>query len=128
MPRQSIQSPQAPAPIGPYVQAVKAGDFIFVSGQLPVDPLTGTLVRAGVRAQTRRALDNLKAVLEAGGATLAHVVRVTVYLKDIEDFAQVNEVYAEFFPQNAPARVTVGVARLPKDAALELDAIAYTGS
>jgi 2-iminobutanoate/2-iminopropanoate deaminase len=128
MPRQSIQSPQAPAPIGPYVQAVKAGDFIFVSGQLPVDPLTGTLVRAGVRAQTRRALDNLKAVLEAGGATLAHVVRVTIYLKDIEDFAQVNEVYAEFFPQNPPARVTVGVARLPKDAALELDAIAYTGS
>ena len=110
------------------MQAVKAGDFIFVSGQLPVDPTTGTLVRAGVKAQTRRALDNLRAVLEAGGATLAHVVRVTVYLKNIEDFVQVNEVYAEFFPQNPPARVTVGVARLPKEALLELDAIAYIGS
>jgi 2-iminobutanoate/2-iminopropanoate deaminase len=110
------------------VQAVKAGDFIFVSGQIPVDPLTGTIIRAGIRAQTRRVLENIKAVLEAGGATLGSVVRVTVYLRILADFTQVNEVYAEYFPRNPPARVTVGAASLPKDAALEMDAVAYTGS
>ena len=120
---------QAPQPVGPYVQAIRAGDLLFISAQLPLDPVTGTPVRtSGVKAQARRVLDNLKAILEAAGASMAHVVRTTIYLKDIDDFTQVNEVYAEFFPEHKPARSTVGVARLPKDVALSIDAIAYLGA
>ncbi len=122
-----MSSAQAPEPVGAYVQAIRAGDFLFVSGQLPVDPMTNTLVRSGVKAQTRRVLENLKAIFEAAGATLAHSVRLTLYLRNIEDFTQVNEVCLEFFPQHQPTRTTVEVARLPKDAIVCMDAIAHLG-
>lgn len=128
MPRQAVTSPQAPQPVGPYVQAVRAGDTLYISSQLPLDPMTNTLVRAGVRAQTRRVIENLKAILEAAGATLAHIVRMTVYLKNLDDFEQVNVVYAEFFPEHKPARSTLEVARLPKDAVIAMDAVAYLGA
>jgi 2-iminobutanoate/2-iminopropanoate deaminase len=114
--------------VGPYVQAIRAGDFLFVSGQLPLDPLTNSPVRAGVGAQTRRVLENVKAILEGAGATLAHIVRTTVYLKNLDDFTQVNTVYAEYFPEHKPARSTVEVGRLPKDAVVAMDAIAYLGA
>ena len=128
MPRQIVSSAQAPKPAGPYVQAVRAGDLLYVSGQLPLDPHTNTLVRSGVRAQTRRMLENVKAILEAAGATLAHCVRATLYLRSMDDFVQVNEIYAEFFPQHQPARTTVEVNGLPKDASICMDVIAYLGS
>jgi len=128
MPRQVISTPQAPQAVGPYSQAVRAGDWLFVSAQLPFDLMTGTLIRSGVRGQTRRAMENIKAVVEGAGATMAHVVKVTVFLRNIEDFGQMNEVYAEFFPGDKPARSTVEVARLPKDAILAVDVVAYLGS
>lgn len=128
MPRQVITTTQAPQAIGPYSQGIRAGDWLFVSAQLPFDPMTGTLIRSGVRGQTRRALENVKAVMEGAGATLGHIVKVTVYLKNIDDFGQMNEVYAEFFPGDKPARATVEVSRLPKDAILALDVVAYLGS
>lgn len=127
MPRQTVTSAQAPQPLGPYVQAVRAGDLLFVSAQLPLDPLTNTLVRSGVRAQTRRVLENIKAILESAGGTLEHCVRTTLYVRNLEDFSQINDVYAEFFPQNKPARTTIEVAKLPKDAAICMDAIAHLG-
>lgn len=123
-----VSTGQAPQPVGPYVQAVRAGDLLFVSAQLPFDPVTGSMIRSGVKAQARRVLENIRAIMEAAGATLAHVVRTTVYLKNLEDFAQMNEVYAEFFPEHKPARSTVEVARLPKDALMSMDAIAYLGA
>lgn len=128
MARQVVSTTQAPQPIGPYVQAIRAGDLLFVSAQLPLDPVTNTPVRSGVRAQTRRVLENLKAILEGAGATMAHIVRTTLYLKSLDDFTQVNEVYAEFFAEHKPARSTVEVSRLPKDAVVALDAIAYLGA
>ena len=128
MPRQIIATSQAPAAVGPYSQAVRAGDFMYLSAQLPLDPVTGTLVRSGVRAQTRRTIENVRAVMEGAGATLAHIVRTTLFIRNMDDFGQINDVYAEFFPGDKPARSTVEVARLPKDAALALDAIAYLGS
>ena len=128
MPRQTILTSQAPQPVGPYSQAIRAGDFLFVSAQLPFDPMTGTLIRSGVRGQTRRVMENIKSVVEGSGATLAHIVKVTVFLKNIDDFVQMNEVYAEFFPGEKPARSTVEVSRLPKDAVLAVDVVAYLGS
>lgn len=128
MARQVISTTQAPQPVGPYVQAIRAGDLLFVSGQLPLDPATNSLVRSGVKAQTRRVLENIRAILEAAGATLAHVIRVSLYLRSLDDFPQVNEVYAEFFLQHQPTRTTVEVARLPKDAAVCMDAVAYLGA
>ncbi|CAO3437668.1 Rid family detoxifying hydrolase [Azospirillum endophyticum] len=113
----------APA-VGPYSQATRLGDFVFASGQLPIDPATGAFPD-GVEAQTRRSLTNLAAVLEAGGASLATVVKTTVFLKDMQDFAVMNAVYAEHFPGEAPARSTVEVARLPRDALVEIEAIAH---
>ncbi len=127
MPRQTIASSQAPQPVGPYVQAVRAGDLLFISAQLPLDPLTNTLVRSGVRAQTRRVLENIKAILESAGARLEHIVRMTLYLRNLEDFNQINEVYAEFFPQQQPARTTIEVTKLSKDATVCMDAIAHLG-
>jgi 2-iminobutanoate/2-iminopropanoate deaminase len=114
--------------LGPYVQAVRAGDFLFISGQLPVDPLTNTLVRAGVKAQTRRALENVKTILESVGAGLPHVVRLTVYLRSLDETANMNEICAELFQQHLPARMVMEVARLPKEALVAVDAIAYLGS
>jgi len=125
--RQTIHTDKAPKAIGPYSQAVKAGGFVFVSGQIPLDPETGQLIDGDIVAQTERVLKNVQAVLEAAGASMTDVVRATIYLKDLNDFAAVNEVYARFFPSAPPARVTVEVSRLPRDVRIEIDAIAYTG-
>ena len=125
--RQAVSTQAAPAAIGPYSQAVRAGDFLFVSGQIPLDPATGTLVDADVRTQTRRVLENLSAIVSAGGASLGHVVKTTVYLADMNDFAAMNEVYATFFSTPAPARATVQVGRLPRDVKIEIDAVVHLG-
>ena len=120
-----ISTPNAPAAIGPYSQAVVSNGFAFLSGQIPLDPATGQLIIAGdIAAQTERVLENLKAVLESCGASLANVVKTTVYLKDMGEFARMNEVYARYFPANPPARATVEVARLPRDVRVEIDCIA----
>jgi 2-iminobutanoate/2-iminopropanoate deaminase len=127
MPRQTIASPDAPKAIGPYAQAISvpAGRLVFCSGQIPLDPKTGELVGAGdIRAQTARVLENLAAVLAAGGASFADVVKTTIFLTDLRDFAVVNEVYAGFVGANPPARATVQVAGLPKGASVEIEALA----
>jgi 2-iminobutanoate/2-iminopropanoate deaminase len=122
--RQAISTQSAPAAIGPYSQAVKAGGLLFVSGQIPTDPATGNIVAGDIAAQTRRVFQNIEAILKAAGASFDSVVRTTVYLKDMNDFAAMNEVYGGFFSAPAPARATVQVARLPKDAMVEIDVIA----
>ncbi len=122
--REVIATPNAPQAIGPYSQAIRAKGFVFVSGQIPLDPATGQIVEGGVAEQTGRALANLDAVLKAAGSALDQVVRTTVYLKDLGEFAAMNDVYARFFPREAPARATVEVSRLPKDVRVEIDAIA----
>jgi 2-iminobutanoate/2-iminopropanoate deaminase len=122
--KQAISSPGAPKAIGPYSQAVRAGQLLFVSGQVPLDPATGQMVEGDIAAQTRRVFDNLAAVLKAGGRSFADVVRTTVFLADMNDFAAVNEVYGTYFTEPYPARATVQVARLPKDARVEIDVIA----
>jgi len=122
--REVIATSNAPQAIGPYSQAIRAKGFVFVSGQIPLDPATGQIVEGGVAEQTGRALANLDAVLKAAGSALDQVVRTTVYLKDMGEFAAMNDVYARFFPREAPARATVEVARLPKDVRVEIDAIA----
>ena len=121
----AVSTQAAPAAIGPYSQAIRAGDFLFVSGQIPLDPATGALVDGDVRTQTRRVLENLAAVVAAGGASLDRVVKTTVYLVDMNDFPAMNEVYATFFGAPAPARATVQVGRLPKDVRVEIDAVAH---
>jgi 2-iminobutanoate/2-iminopropanoate deaminase len=123
--KHAVQTSLAPAAIGPYSQGIRAGNLLFVSGQIPIDPATGVLIEAkDIQSQTRRALLNLKEILIAGGATLENVVRTTVFLKDMNDFAEMNSVYAEFFQTSAPARATVEVTRLPRDASVEIDCIA----
>lgn len=119
-----ITTDKAPKPIGPYSQAIRAGGLLFLSGQTPIDPATGQLVEGDIAAQTARALDNLKAVVESAGSSLDRVVKTTVYLKDLSDFAAMNEVYARYFPQNSPARSTIEAARLPRDCRIEIDLIA----
>src|SRR6266853_4831212 len=115
----------APAAIGPYSQGIQAGNLVFVSGQVPMDPATGALIDAkDIQSQTRRTLLNLQEVLKAAGASMENVVRTTVFLKNMNDFSGMNGVYAEFFPASAPARATVEVSRLPKDADIEIDCIA----
>jgi 2-iminobutanoate/2-iminopropanoate deaminase len=122
--RTQIQTDAAPAAIGPYSQAVRTGDLLFCSGQIPLEPTTGELVKDDIEGQTRRCLLNLSAVAEAAGGSLANAVRCTVYLTDMNDFARVNEVYGEFFGgDDAPARVAVAAAALPKGADVEIDAI-----
>ena len=123
MPRQAIHSDQAPAAIGPYSQATRAGDTVYFSGQIPLDPATGELVGGDIAAQARRAFDNLAAVCAAAGGTLDDIVRVGLYLTDLGQFAQVNAVMAEYFRAPYPARSTIGVAALPKGAAFEVDAV-----
>jgi 2-iminobutanoate/2-iminopropanoate deaminase len=120
----AVKSPAAPEAIGPYSQAIKAGGFVFTSGQIPLDPLTGEMVKGDVKEQTRRVLENLKAVLSAAGSSLDRAVKATVYLADMGDFAAFNEAYAEFFQSTKPARSTIQAARLPKDAKVEIDLIA----
>ena len=119
-----IATLKAPAAIGPYSQGVAAsGDFLFTAGQIPIVPSTGELVQGGIRAQTAQALDNLQAILEAGGSSLEGVVKTTVYLIDLGDFAAMNEVYAGYFKNDPPARSTVQVSRLPRDVRIEIDAM-----
>jgi 2-iminobutanoate/2-iminopropanoate deaminase len=122
--KQVILTDRGPKPIGSYSQAVRTNGFLFVSGQVALDPKSGELVGADVRQQTERVLDNLKAILEAAGVSLSHVVKTTVFLKDMNDFAAMNEIYARYFTAAPPARSTVQAARLPKDALVEIDVIA----
>jgi 2-iminobutanoate/2-iminopropanoate deaminase len=119
-----IHTDSAPKAIGPYSQAIVAGNLIFTSGQIPLDPKTQQLIEGDIRAQTERVMENLKAVLEAAGATFADVVKATIFVADLGDFATVNEVYGKRFPANPPARSTVQVAALPKGARVEIDLVA----
>ena len=120
----AVSTKDAPGAIGPYSQAIKAGGFLFVSGQIPIDPATGALISGGIAEQTRRVLDSLGAILEAAGTSFEHVVKTTVYLADMAEFAAMNEIYATYFPSPAPARATVQAARLPRDVKVEIDLIA----
>jgi len=124
MTKEIVSTDKAPGAIGPYSQAIKAGGMIFCSGQIPIDPSTGEFVSHDVAEQTKQVLSNLSAVLEAAGSSLDSVVKTTVFLADMGDFAAMNEVYSEFFTENKPARATVQAARLPRDARVEIDCIA----
>jgi 2-iminobutanoate/2-iminopropanoate deaminase len=119
-----ISTPHAPQAIGPYSQAIVANGLAFLSGQIPLDPATGALIDGPIEAQTKRVLENLKAVLEASGSSLELVLKTTVYLKDMGEFAAMNDVYARYFSANPPARATVEAARLPRDVRVEIDCIA----
>jgi 2-iminobutanoate/2-iminopropanoate deaminase len=119
-----VLTEKGPKPIGPYSQAIKSGGFLFASGQVALDPRSNEFLAGDIRHQTERVLENVKAILEAGGANLHHVVKTTVFLKDMNDFAAMNEVYGEYFTSAPPARSTVQVARLPKDALVEIEVIA----
>lgn len=121
---QIIYTKSAPEPIGPYSQARKSDIFIYTSGQIPIDPATGSLVEGDIKTQTRQALENIKAILEAGYSSISKVIKVTVFLKNIEDFGGMNEIYAEYFGESKPARSTIEAARLPKDSLIEIDVIA----
>ncbi len=125
--REIIETKRAPSPIGPYSQAIRANGLIFVSGQIPIDPRTGTVSGTDIAAQTRQVMGNLAAVLEAGGTSFDQVVKTTVFLANIGDFPEFNRVYAEFLGGAKPARATVEVSRLPKDVLLQVDAIALAG-
>jgi 2-iminobutanoate/2-iminopropanoate deaminase len=125
--KEIISTNNAPAAIGPYSQAIKVGNMVFVSGQIPIDPKTGEFVSNDVAEQTEQVLKNLSAVLEAAGSSLANVVKTTVFLADMNDFVVMNEIYAKHFADNKPARATVQAARLPKDARVEIDCIALVG-
>ena len=122
-----IKSDHAPAAIGPYSQAISSGGFVFLSGQIPLDPASGEVVAGSVSIQTRRVLENLKAVLEEAGLTLSSVVKTTVYMADLSDFTEMNEVYGGYFTEPYPARATVEVKALPKGVAVEIDAVAVEG-
>jgi len=122
--RDVILTDRGPKPIGPYSQAIRANGFLYLSGQVALDPKTGEMPGADIKLQTQRALENVKGILEAAGSNLHHVVKTTVFLKDMNDFAAMNEVYAKYFTSAAPARSTVQVARLPKDALVEIEVIA----
>ena len=122
--KQAISSSNAPKAIGPYSPAVRAGQLLFVSGQVPLDPATGQMVEGGIAEQTRRVLDNIGALLKAADRSFADVVRTTIFLADINDFGAVNDIYGQYFSEPYPARATVQVARLPKDARVEIDVIA----
>ncbi len=128
MRKKIISTEEAPQAIGPYSQAVRVGDFVFLSGQIPLDPATGELVQGDAAVQTRRVMDNLGAVLRAAGADFGEVVRSTIYLVNLADFGKVNEVYGGYFPAEPPARVTVQVAALPRGAAVEIEMTAHVGA
>lgn len=123
MQKEIISTSKAPSAIGPYSQGIKIGDMVFTSGQIPVNPATGEVVTE-IKAATRQSLENVKAVLEEAGSSLEKVVKVVVFIKDMNDFGQVNEVYGEYFKENPPARSCVEVARLPKDCVIEIEAVA----
>jgi 2-iminobutanoate/2-iminopropanoate deaminase len=122
--RNIITSDNAPKTVGPYSQAVRVGNLVFLSGQIPLDPASGQLVEGSIQHQTERVLENMRAVLEAAGLTFDNVVKTSVFLKSLTDFPHMNEVYARYFPSNPPARSTVEVSRLPRDVSIEIDAIA----
>lgn len=122
--RDVVLTDRGPKPIGPYSQAIRSNGFLYVSGQVALDPKTGEFVGTDIRQQTERTLENIKGILEAAGSNIHHVVKTTVFLKDMNDFAAMNEAYAKFFTQAPPARSTVQVARLPKDALVEIEVIA----
>ena len=124
MKKEIIVTKKAPAAIGPYSQAVKVGEFIFVSGQLPIDPSTGKLVGGDIENQTRQCLENLKSILEAAGSSLDKTVKVTVFLKDMDDFSEINKVYKQYFTKDFPARCCIEVAKLPMDTGVEIEATA----
>lgn len=123
----SINTTKAPAAIGPYSQAIQAGNFVYTSGQLPIDPSTGAFPEGGIKQQTRQSLTNIKSILEEAGLTMGNVVKTTVFLADMSDFAEMNGVYAEFFSEPFPARSAVAVKTLPKNALVEIEAIAFKG-
>jgi len=125
MMKHAVSSPDAPAAIGPYSPAIRAGQLLFISGQVPIDPATGQMIEGDVGVQTRRVLDNVGALLLAADRSFADVVRTTIFLADMNDFAAVNAIYAQYFSEPYPARATVQVARLPKDARVEIDVIAF---
>ena len=127
MSRTIIQTDRAPAAIGTYSQAVRVGDTVYLSGQIPLDPATKELIGGGIEAEIRRVFDNLKAVAEAAGGSLAQAVKVNIYLTDLTHFPKVNEIMAQYFPQPYPARAAVGVAQLPKGARVEAECILYLG-
>lgn len=122
--KQVIHTDKAPAAIGPYSQAIQIGQLLFTSGQVPIDPETGAIVEGGIQEQARQSLNNIKAILNAAGTNMGAVVKTTVFLQDMNDFASMNEVYAQFFQEPYPARSAVQVGRLPKDALVEIEAIA----
>jgi 2-iminobutanoate/2-iminopropanoate deaminase len=122
-----ISTENAPQAIGPYSQAVAANGFVFVSGQIPIDPKTGAMVESKIAVQTARSLDNIKAILEAAGSSMEKVVKTSVFLADINDFAAMNDVYAKYFTKNAPARACVEVGNLPKNALVEIEVVAVCG-
>jgi 2-iminobutanoate/2-iminopropanoate deaminase len=125
MDKQVISTPNAPSAIGPYSQAIVAGNLLFVSGQIPIDPSTGNVIDdKGIQAQTRRVLQNVVAIVEAAGGSAEQIVKTTVFLKDMGDFAEMNAIYSQFFKSSAPARSTVQAARLPRDVSVEIDCIA----
>lgn len=122
--KEPVLTDRGPKPIGPYSQAIRSNGFLYVSGQVALDPKSGEFIGADIRQQTERTLENIKGILEAAGSNLHHVIKTTVFLKDMNDFAAMNETYAKFFTQAPPARSTVQVARLPKDALVEIEVIA----
>jgi 2-iminobutanoate/2-iminopropanoate deaminase len=122
--KEIISTPNAPAAIGPYSQAVRWNGLVFCSGQIPLDPASGDLVQGGITKQTSRVLDNLKAVLEASGSSLGQVLKTTVFMKDLSEFAAMNEVYSHYFGENPPARATVEASRLPRDVRVEIECVA----
>jgi 2-iminobutanoate/2-iminopropanoate deaminase len=124
LPKSAISTSEAPAAIGPYSQAIRSGNLLFVSGQIPLDPATGQVVPGDIAVQTMRVLMNLAAILEAAGSGLSKVLKTTVYIRDLEEFGKMNEIYAQHFAENPPARATVQVARLPRDVSVEIDLIA----
>jgi 2-iminobutanoate/2-iminopropanoate deaminase len=124
---EAVSTASAPAALGPYSQAIRAGQFLFVSGQVPIDPATGNLTSGPIGDQTRRALQNIGEILKAAGASFQQVVRTTVYLADLAEFQAMNEVYGTFFTAPQPARSTIQAAKLPRDARIEIDVIAYLG-
>lgn len=126
MKKKVIETPQAPRAIGPYSQAIQAGPFVFVSGQIPIDPSTGELVTGEIRQQTRQVLENIRQILESQGLTMQAVVKATIFLRNMTHFSQVNEVYGTYFPAEPPARSTIEVFNLPRNLDIEIEAIAFT--
>lgn len=127
MEKKIIKTGDAPQAIGPYSQAVEAGGFVFVSGQIPIDPKSGNVVQVDIKSQTRQVMENAKAILSAAGCGMSQVVKATIYLKNMADFVAVNEIYGAYFPSDPPARATVEVSRFPKEVAIEMDFTAWKG-